>query len=330
MKKITALILTLCLVTLFTGCSKEITLELSFGSRTGTYSGDTNEQGLPHGQGKFTSVNTEGDKWTYEGEFQNGHFNGEGKTTWESGDIEIGTYENDFIVPMKGKEIKSLHTTPENFKNHYVEVIGRVFNAPEFDENGVAFQMWADIENYENNTIVYVSDKDFDIKENDYVSIVGKVGDTLQGENLFGGTLSAPTIFATEYKIITYQDALMPTLKSLDINETQIQLGYSVTLQKVEFAKEETRVYLKVDNHGTDEFNVYSFNAKISQSGKQYEEQGNWDADYPEIQTDLLVGNSTEGIIVFPSISDDPFTLIIEASSDNWDEDIVPYIFDIE
>ncbi len=330
MKKIFAVILACCLVLSLAGCGEEMTLNLSYGDRTGTYSGDVNEQGLPHGQGKFTSTNSEGEKWTYEGEFKNGHFDGEGKTTWKSGTMEIGTYKDDVIVPMKGNEIKSLYTTPEKFKDHYVEIIGRVFTAPEFDEDGVCLQMWADIENSENNTIVYIWDKNFDVKQDDYIRIVGKVGDTFEGENAFGGTVSAPTIIAKEYEVLSYQDALMPTLKNIEVNQTQTQYGYSITLQKVEFAEKETRVYLKVDNQGSDTFNVYSFNAKITQAGKQFGEQDNWDAEYPEIQSDLLVGNSTEGIISFPKLNEGAFGVIIDASSENYDEDIKPFTFSVE
>ena len=61
--------------------------------------------------------------------------------------------------------------------------------------------MWADIEKSENNTIVYIMDKDFDVKQDDYVRIVGKVGDAFEGENAFGGTVSAPTIIAKEYEV---------------------------------------------------------------------------------------------------------------------------------
>ena len=330
MKKIFAVILACCLVFSLAGCGEEMTLNLSYGDRTCTYSGDVNEQGLPHGQGKFTSTNLEGEKWTYEGKFKNGHFDGEGKTTWENGTMEIGTYKDDVIVPMKGNEIKSLYTTPEKFKNHYVEIIGQVFAAPEFDEDGVYLQMWADIENSENNTIVYIGDKDFDVKQDDYIRIVGIVGDVFEGENAFGGTVSAPIITAREYEVLSYQDALSPTLKNIEVNQTQTQYGYSVTLQKVEFAEKETRVYLKIDNQGSDTFYVYSFNAKITQAGKQFGEQDNWDAEYPEIQSDLLVGNSTEGIISFPKLNSGAFGVIIDASSENYDEDIKPFTFSVE
>ena len=58
--------------------------------------------------------------------------------------------------------------------------------------------------------------------------------------------------------------------------------------------------------------------------------QANREAEYPEIQSDLLVGNSTEGIIAFPKLNDGAFTVIIDASSENWDEEIKPYTFNVE
>ena len=45
----------------------EITLDFSFGTRTGNYSGEIDGNGLPSGQGKFTSKNSDGETWTYEG-----------------------------------------------------------------------------------------------------------------------------------------------------------------------------------------------------------------------------------------------------------------------
>lgn len=324
-------ILTICisLVMLFTGCSKEITLNLSYGDRTGKYTGDLVD-GIPNGHGKFTTTNDEGEKWTYEGEFKNGHFEGEGKTTWKSGQIEIGKYKNDVVVPMKGDEIKTLFTSPEKFKGHCVEIIGKVFTAPEYTDDIVAVQMWTDIEKSENNVIVYIPDKDFKVNQDDFLKVTGIVGDVFKGENAFGTTVSSPTINATNYEVLSYSDAVSPTLKSVEVNQTQEQNGYSVMVQKVEFAANETRIFIKVVNNGSDNFNLYSFNTKITQDGKQYEEQDNWEADYPKVQTGLLVGNTTEGIITFPAIEQKSFSIISDASSDNYNEDFTPYQFDIE
>ena len=128
---------------------KEITLHLSYGDRTGKYSGDMTD-GIPNGQGKFTAKNDEGVEWTYEGSFVNGHFQGEGKTTWKSGQIEIGTYEDDVIVPLKDEQLRTFYSNTEEFLHHCVELVGQVFTTPENDENGVAVQFFTDIENQDN------------------------------------------------------------------------------------------------------------------------------------------------------------------------------------
>ncbi len=330
-KGILATILSLCLCLALVGCGKEeITLHLAYGDRTGTYSGETNDEGLPHGQGKFTSTNENGGSWTYEGEFKNGHFDGEGKTTWKSGAIEYGTYKDDVLVPLSGKEIKPMYSNPKEFEHRCVEIVGRVFTEPEYDEDGVYLQIWGDVKNSSNSAIIYIQDRDFEVAEDDYIHIVGIVAGDFTGTNAFGGDITVPTIAARSYEVLDYKDAVAPTLKEYELNEAQTQHGYSITLQKVELAESETRVYVKVDNQGTDSFNVYSFNAKLIQNGKQFEEQSNWEADYPEVQTDLLVGNSTEGIIAFPAIGDGAFSVMLEGRSDNWHEDFDPFTFTIE
>lgn len=330
MKKISVCLLSVYLVLCLVGCGgKEITLNLAYGSRTGTYTGDMLD-GIPHGSGKFATKNPEGVSWTYEGEFKNGHFEGQGKTTWTDGQIEIGTYKNDVIVPMKGDEIKALHSAPQTFKNHYVELTGRVFATPEYTNGVIALQMWADYQKNDKNTIVYIPDQDFAVEPDDYLKIIGIVRGEFEGRNAFGATVTAPVIYAKEYEILSYKDAVMPALHTLDVNKTITKSWYSVSIEKIEFAEKETRVYVKVQNDGIAEFSLYTYNAKISQAGKQYEEQGNWDADYPEIQRDLLSGNSTEGIIVFPPIEQKSFDIILEGCSSNYREGTGLYKFHIE
>jgi len=77
--------------------SKNIIINFPFGERTGTYTGNL-ENGIPEGNGKFESVNTNGEKWYYEGEFQNGIFMGNGKIVWDNGSKQEGTYSNGEIT----------------------------------------------------------------------------------------------------------------------------------------------------------------------------------------------------------------------------------------
>lgn len=40
--------------------NEQITLDLSFGQRAGTYTGEVNEMSIPNGKGKFVSKNSSG------------------------------------------------------------------------------------------------------------------------------------------------------------------------------------------------------------------------------------------------------------------------------
>lgn len=328
MKKTLGIVFVMLLfVSILAACGgKEITLHLSYGDRTGKYSGDMTD-GVPNGQGKFTAKNEEGVEWTYEGSFVNGHFQGEGKTTWKSGQVEIGTYEDDVIVPLKDEQLRTFYSNTEEFLHHCVELVGQVFTSPENDENGVAVQFYTDIENHDKNTIVYIPATDFEVKQGDYIHIIGLVDSEVDGVNILGGGITAPLVIAREYEVISYIDAVSPTKETIDVNKTLSQYDYSITVEKVELAEKETRVYISIQNSGTDVFHMYSFNAVLSQNGKQLSEEYNYEADYPAFESDLHVGNSTEGIITFPPIENQPFTLILDAGSDNFNERIKPFEF---
>lgn len=232
--------------------------------------------------------------------------------------------------PLSESEIKELYTDPDRFTGRTVSLVGKVFSQPEKDQSGIYFQMFSDAENNEGNTIVAYKDPNFEVENGDYVKLTGIVQGKFEGSNTFGGTITAAQVLATTVEKSSYVDVVSPALKTLTSDNTTLtQHGYSVSLTKIEFAEQETRLYVTVTNGGKDKFNLYSFNAKIVQDGKQYEEQRNYDADYPEVQTDLLPGTTTEGIIVFPKLEQKSLQVVLEGSSDDYREDFEPYSFDI-
>lgn len=119
MKKWWNVLLSCMLALMLAGCGgpqkvndKQMTLDLSYGKRVGTYTGEINDQGLPNGQGKFTSKNPQGIVWYHEGTFKNGHFEGKGKTVWPNNGIEkSGTFKDDNLNGQ-GKLTNKYH--PEN------------------------------------------------------------------------------------------------------------------------------------------------------------------------------------------------------------------------
>mgnify|MGYP002627246387 CR=1 FL=1 len=74
---------------------REMTLDFSFGQRSGIYTGAINDAGLPDGVGTFSSENGEGVHWVYMGEWDNGHWNDVGYTKFDDGVIVWEHSKND-------------------------------------------------------------------------------------------------------------------------------------------------------------------------------------------------------------------------------------------
>lgn len=120
MKKLLSMSMLIACVLAFTSCSKggatsvtdqDITLNFSFGEMQGTYTGDLVD-GVPNGNGKFSTKNAEGKNWYYEGSFKDGHFNGEGKNVWESGQIQEGNFVMDIWDPNPFQFFQFIESIP--------------------------------------------------------------------------------------------------------------------------------------------------------------------------------------------------------------------------
>lgn len=84
--------------------------EISTITRDGTYTGEI-ANGIPNGQGVFSTVNSAGVTWSYTGGFLDGKFHGYGKTVWEeTGEIEEGTYINGLFTPNTYELFNTLST----------------------------------------------------------------------------------------------------------------------------------------------------------------------------------------------------------------------------
>lgn len=243
-------------------------------------------------------------------------------------------YEEENIeekVYLTEEEIPQLFSDPERFKGKYVVLTGKIFTEPEDGGDYVALQIWGKPEDSENNFLVVAPKDGTEYESDSYVIVDGLVDGEMSGENLIGGEITAPLIIADKVEISTYKDVVSPTIKEYSFDDLKLeQYGYSVSVTKVEIADKETRLYLTVNNNGGSKFNLFEYDVKIVQNGKQYETEPNYYADYPELQTDLLPGTESSGVLVFQNIEpDSDFQIYIEGYSDNWEEDLEPFKFDV-
>ena len=240
---------------------------------------------------------------------------GDGGSTEESADNS----------PITEDEIAELYTSPDNFKGRTFEFPGKVLDV-EKDGSDLYLQVYQDIENYENNTIVVYKDADVSVKADDFVRVTGTIDGVFSGENALGGEIEAPQMTASKVEKIDAMEAF-PATKTVEVDQTVTKGSYEATVSKVDFTDKETRIYLTVKNNSSAEFDNYPDQGVIVQDGKQYESE--WNEYYPEPSTELKAGVTSESVIAFKKVEEADFTYSFDGYDDeNYDD--VTFEFEIK
>lgn len=192
-------------------------------------------------------------------------------------------------------------TDANNYQGAPVSLYGKIFLEPQVSADSVAFQMYTNNDATSGNTIV-IAPATLKVKQGDYVRIEGKVYDMFEGTNAFGAILRVPRIVATKIDIVSREQVVAPTLKTISVNKAVNQHGLVITLERVELAAQETRFYVKVENQSTEKASVYTFNTAIVQGTKQLKEKILFDSGYPDLPSDMLPGIKAETVVVFEAV----------------------------
>jgi hypothetical protein len=253
----------------------------------------------------------------------------DGKSNEDVEAIEEALEENKSDIPLTKDEFEKMYTDPIEYKGSQVEFYAKIFVEPEKDSDGTYLQAYVN-NNSDRNIIIAINDPNSEVKIDDAILVKGTVEDVFEGENLMGGTITAPMILADNIEVVDYASAFSPALKIVEINKEMEQHGYLLKVNKMEVAEKETRLYLTVENKSQDTITFYDFNSKIIVDNKQLEPTSNYESNYPELQSEILPGIVTEGIIVFPAVSETGnVKLYLEGSSEDYMLDFEPFQFDI-
>lgn len=236
-------------------------------------------------------------------------------------------------VYLEDSEIDAALSDGDAYKGKYIKIAGKVFNV-DTDGDSIALQAWYDPETANHQFIVNVDKEiasEIEIKEDDYVRVDGKIAGTFTGENALGGEISAMIIDAESIEKGGYDDIYAPAESTKEVGETKEQHGVSVTLDRIEYAKGEARVYVMVKNESGYQASIYGYDAKAIQDGKQFDYEDNYEAGYDGGLGDVLDGASKEGILRFRGIDPEkPVKIQIGAYSDNFDIDMEDYVFEVK
>lgn len=224
-----------------------------------------------------------------------------------------------------------LFSDPDAYQGEQVDITGQLLGRPENSGGELAFQMFADPENVEWNTVVYTEQTDLDLNTDDYVRVQGEVLGSFDGENAFGGGVIAPSIQASKVTSVSAGEAIDPAQEVREINQTLGDQGFDVTLGKIEFGEKSTRAYVVLTNGTKRGASFYTFDAKIQQGSTQADYLEDSYAYYDEEpQSELRPGVKTEGVVVFEPVDpDQPFELVVPWTSNNYNVNSKPIVFQV-
>ncbi|HEX7097184.1 MAG TPA: hypothetical protein VF183_14965, partial [Acidimicrobiales bacterium] len=122
--------------------------------------------------------------------------------------------------------------------------------------------------------------------------------------------------------------AATPATRTVELGAAQDQHGVVVSVDRVEYAPDETRVFVTLTNNSGHNAAMYDFNAKALRGSEQFEPETNF--EYPQIPSDVLPGVVASGVIAFPPMDPAPeLTVVLEARNDNYRLDFTPYSFTV-
>ncbi len=224
-----------------------------------------------------------------------------------------------------------LVSDPEAHEGAEVNITGQIFTAPELVEGDTAFQMFADPQNSEWNTAVYVEGSDTDLEVDDYVNVVGTVEGEMEGENMMRGTVTAVMLRADEVDVVSAVEAVDPTQEIVEVGRTVSDQGFSIKLKKIEFGEDTTRVYVSVYNGTGAGASFSDYDAKILQGSRQFDQETTFDYEVKAPQTDLRPGVRTDGVVTFGKVDpSQPLEVRFEWYSDNYNITAYPIVFQVK
>lgn len=227
--------------------------------------------------------------------------------------------------PIFTELTNEVYSNAKDYLGYHVEIKGKVFQAISETSDLKKIQIWLDPETCEQNLMIYYS-SDVEVKQGDYIRCTGYIDSVTEYKNIYDTKLYVPLVYSSDLKKSTYVDVMAPAVETISHESfKQEKMGYSVSIDKIEFSEKETRAYVTVLNSG--KANLYLGDAVIVQDGQQYNSTFNYEADYDEIPYKIIKNASSSGIIVFPVMSTDDFELSFEAHSDDFDEKLEKFVF---
>lgn len=158
------------------------------------------------------------------------------------------------------------------------------------DETHVYYSVYLDLD-MSKEVVIKVPKGSPALSDDEFIKTSGFFIDKVDADKIDDGFITFKELLVLEVETVEvsdYQTIFAPAIESFDLNLTQKQNGFEVTIDKIEFAEQETRLYVTANNGTDSKVSIYSFDFVIVANNKNHEEaRGNYLAQYPELDSSM-------------------------------------------
>ncbi len=216
-------------------------------------------------------------------------------------------------------------------KGDHVSVAGEVFVAPQYSGGATVYQVYLDPASGSEAVLVGQRGKPR-FSQGDYVSIRGIIKGQFQGQNALGGTVIDPMILATSITKVNATSVLNPTIAVSPPTRNENQHGLVIRVYKVEYAKNETRVYVRAINHSGTAATIDSYSATLVQGSRQLQSTDDFNENLPTFPDPMANGVSASAVLTFQAanIHGGKLSFDLPANNNNFNLNWNDYVFTIQ
>ena len=240
---------------------------------------------------------------------------------------KLGGGEEGPVSNGKTVSIQEMLKSPDDYKDYEVSFTG-VVSEYEGESGDYGLYLYTNIADSDGDVFVYTTSEE-EIEDGDFVKVDGVVVGTLEGENTFGTEVEDPAINAVSVTKISGDDAVAPTTLSKEPGDVK-QIGdLTITLTKIEYAENETRVYLSFDNRSSRDYEFYDYDTVLTQGKKDIGMVDDYERNTNQNETEVEARGKLDAKIYFEGTNPDkPTTLKVEVTeTDDYTTESVEFKF---
>ncbi len=140
------------------------------------------------------------------------------------------------------------------------------------------------------------------VTEDQWVRVEGLLNSYFNTQNLLGSEIRLPVVFAHNVTVITRADAV-PSILTVLVDQNITRHGLTITLERLEVADSETRLYISAKNDSPNNASLYTYDAVLVQGTRQIKSKTLFGQDIGEPDTTLVSGTETQGVLLYEPVS---------------------------